>query len=562
MAHRPHVRPALEVHSKNSPTRLFGLDRDVVRIGRDAGSDLMIDDQRVSRAHARVLRRSDGFYVEDMESHNLTYLDEVPLPPNTPVPLADGSRITICDHHFIFRRAAIVIRAESATESAVLKTLDEPGTLSGDTRLERPEDVLRAVLEIHRALGGEGDLNEALNRTLKALFDIFRQAECGFILTEESDGQLTPRAIRRRDGEASPPGLSGTVLRHVMEAGKALLIADAQSEPAFRSAVSLMGSGIRTALCVPLPGRSGRPIGILQLDSRSRRTRFGPSDLDLLAAAAIPIGMAIENYRLFKARAEAAAARQIQLALLPRHRPDIPGYSFWEHYEPALEVGGDYYDYIPISNSDDDASAAPATAASAPSSRRWVIAVGDVAGKGMPAALMMAHLGAEMRHQALATTDARRIVEGLNTHFHEADLRDLFITLLLVLIDPAAHRLTVVRAGHPSPLLRRAGGKVEVIGESERGMPLAVLGNQVYKAATVDLEPGDMIVLYTDGINEALDRQANLFGISSVVTALESAPPNATAAGTAIMDAVRAHVAGRTRSDDMTLICFGRDGES
>jgi len=553
MAPRPHVSPALEVHAKNSPTRLFGLDRDVVRIGRDANADLVLDDQRVSRSHALIVRQSDGFYVEDLGSHNLTYLDDLPLAPRTPALLRDGSRIGICDHQFIFRRAAIVIRGESSAEAAVLKTLDEPGTWSSDTRVDRPEDVLRAVLEIHRALGGDGELNEALNRTLKALFDIFRQAECGFILTEEADGQLNPRAIRRRDGETSPPGLSRTVLEHVMEAGKALLIADVQAEPAFRSTDSLAGSGIRTALCVPLPGRAGRPIGILQLDSRSRRTRFGPSDLDLLAAAAIPIGMAIENYRLFKARAEASAARQIQLALLPRHRPEIAGYSLWEHYEPALEVGGDYYDYIPIGRSGADAGGSG-------SSQRWAIAVGDVAGKGMPAALMMAHLGAEVRHQARAETDPQRIAEGLNHHFLDAELRDLFITLLLAVIDPATHRLTVVRAGHPGPLLRRAGGSVEVIGESEHGMPLAVTGNQEYKAATVELEPGDMVVFYTDGINEALDRNANLFGITSLVATLESAAPGAAAAGEAILIAVRAHVGNRTRSDDITLICFGRDG--
>jgi serine phosphatase RsbU (regulator of sigma subunit) len=551
MSHRPHIRPALEVHSKNGPTRLFGLDRDLVRIGRDAASELVIDDQRVSRSHAQIVRRADGFYVEDLESHNLTYLDELPLPPNTPVPLRDGSRITICDHHFIFRRAAIVIHGETGDDAAVLKTIDDPGTWSGDTRLERPEEVLRAVLEIHRALGGEGDLNEALNRTLKALFDIFRQAECGFILTEEGGGHLNPRAIRRRDGQTTPPALSRTVLEHVMDAGKALLIADTQAEGLFRTTESLADSGIRTALCVPVPGREGRPIGILQLDSRSRRTRFGPSDLDLLAAAVIPIGMAIENYRLFKARAEAAAARQIQIALLPRHRPDIPGYAFWEHYEPALDVGGDYYDYIPMAGAGEGPGGLAAP-------HRWAIALGDVAGKGMPAALMMAHLGAEVRHQVHAEADPRRIVAGLNRHFLEAELKDLFITLLLLLIDPATHRLTVVRAGHPSPLLRRAGGSVEVIGESERGMPLAVIGNQVYRAATVDLEPGDVVVLYTDGINEALDRHANLFGIASVTAALQSARPDAAAAGAAILDAVRAHVGGRSRSDDMTLICFGR----
>ena len=121
MAHRPHVSPALEVHGKNSPTRLFGLDRDVVRIGRDAGSELAIDDQRVSRSHAQVVRRSDGFYVEDLGSHNLTYLDDLPLAPNSPALLRDGSRIGICDHQFIFRRAAIVIRGESSARSSRLE---------------------------------------------------------------------------------------------------------------------------------------------------------------------------------------------------------------------------------------------------------------------------------------------------------------------------------------------------------------------------------------------------------------------------------------------------------
>jgi phosphoserine phosphatase RsbU/P len=98
-----------------------------------------------------------------------------------------------------------------------------------------------------------------------------------------------------------------------------------------------------------------------------------------------------------------------------------------------------------------------------------------------------------------------------------------------------------------------------MIGERERGMPLTTTGNHVYKAATVDLELGDVVVLYTDAISEALDRQGNMFGTASVTAALQSAPPSAESAGTAILDAVSAHAAGRTRSDDMTLIGFGRD---
>jgi sigma-B regulation protein RsbU (phosphoserine phosphatase) len=555
---RQNVGPALELISQNGPTRLFGLDRDVLRIGRDSGSDVVLDDQRVSRSHAHVLRKADGFFVEDLDSHNLTYLDDRMLAPKTPAPLRDGSRVSICDHHLIFRQAAVVIRAEGPGDSAVLKTLDDPGTMTPETRLDRPRDVLRAVLEINRALGGVGELNEALNRTLKALFDVFSQAECGFILTEEADGRLNPRALRRRDGEGRPPALSRTVLDHVMDAGKALLIADAQADLPFRVSDTLADSGIRTVLCVPLPGRAGRPIGILQLDSRSRRARFGPDDLDLLATAAIPIGMAIENYRLLKARAEGAAAREIQLALLPRHRPDIARYALWEHYEPALEVGGDYYDYIPIGTPGDGGHAdAPAPGAGA--GDRWAIAVGDVAGKGMPAALMMAHLGAEVRHQARAHSDPRRIVEGINGHFCDADLRDLFITFVLAVIDPATHRLTVVNAGHPAPLLRRAGGSVEVIGESERGMPLTVMGGQAYRAITVELGPADVVVFYSDGINEALDRHGKLFGNDEVKATLAAAPAGARAAGEAILEAVRAHTGSRNRSDDITLICLGRE---
>jgi serine phosphatase RsbU (regulator of sigma subunit) len=564
-----HVRPAVEVISKHAPARLVGLDRDLMSIGRDSGSAIVFDDPRVSRAHARILRRADGFYVEDLGSYNLTYVDDEELRPHTPHLLRDGSRIAICDHQLVFHRAAVVIHPGEPSDSSVLKTIDDPGTMMWDTGPDRNGEVLHAVLEINRALGGVGDLNEALNRTLKALFDIFDQAECGFILTEEPDGRLSPRALRRRDGVTSPPALSRTVLARVMDAGKALLIEDVQAEAPFRTADSLASAGIRTALCVPLPGRAGKPIGILQLDSRSRRTRFKPDDLDLLAATAIPIGMAIENYRLLKARAEASAAREIQLALLPRHSPDIPGYTFWSHYEAAQEVGGDYYDYIPMtprSSSSSGGSGGSGSSSDTPGSKsegRWVIAVGDVAGKGMPAALMMAHLGAEMRHQARAESDPCRIVEQLNRHFCDEDLMDLFITLALAVIDPATHRLTVVRAGHPSPLVRRAGGNgngnVEVIGETERGMPLAVVGNRAYRAATVDLAPGDVVVLYSDGIPEAMDRHGKLFGPSAVADALAAAPTGAAAAGAAILDAVRTHVGNRARSDDMTLICFGRD---
>src|SRR5262245_37255451 len=141
---QPHVSPALELVARNGLSRLFGLDRDIVRVGRDSGSEVVLEDLRVSRAHARILRRADGFYIEDLKSHNLPYLDGQALPPKPPVPLRDGSRIEICDHRLFFRRTAVVIRPEEPGDSAVLKTLDDAVTIAPVTRPDRTGTVLQA----------------------------------------------------------------------------------------------------------------------------------------------------------------------------------------------------------------------------------------------------------------------------------------------------------------------------------------------------------------------------------------------------------------------------------
>src|SRR5207248_96245 len=129
---------------------------------------------------------------------------------------------------------------------------------------------------------------------------------------------------------------------------KGLIISDVAADSAQLISDSLTGSGIRTALCVPILGRDAAPIGIIQLDSRAKKVSFGSEDLELLAAVSVPIGVVVENHRLLKLQSLLAAAAEVQVALLPRRRPTAPGYTFWEHYQPALDVGGDYYDYIPI----------------------------------------------------------------------------------------------------------------------------------------------------------------------------------------------------------------------
>ncbi len=135
-----------------------------------------------------------------------------------------------------------------------------------------------------------------------------------------------------------------------MKEGKAVLIKDTEADPRFLRAKSVVLT-FKTAMCVPLLGRDSRAVGMVQLDRRKGGKGFKPGDLDLLAALAVPVGVCVENHRLHKERASWAAAREIQLSLLPRHRPEIVGYEFWDCYRPNLEVGGDLYDYIAIEGS-------------------------------------------------------------------------------------------------------------------------------------------------------------------------------------------------------------------
>ncbi len=177
-------------------------------------------------------------------------------------------------------------------------------------------------------------------------------------------------------------------------------------------------------------------------------------------------------------------AHDVQMALLPEHRPDLPGYEFWDAYEPALSVGGDYYDYFPLRN---EAQGGPL----------WAISLGDVSGKGMPAALLVAKLSAELRVCLLTEPHPVRAIEKLNRQLCDARFPERFITFLCVRLDGDTHRLTIVNAGHMGPLIRRASGLIEVIGEEDGGPPLAIIDGVHYASTETVLEKGAVVVLYT-----------------------------------------------------------------
>jgi serine phosphatase RsbU (regulator of sigma subunit) len=528
----------------DGPGQAYPLDRDVTFLGRDAACQIVLPHDEVSKKHARITRQGDGYYIEDLQSTNGTKVGDAVL---TGVRrLQDDDVLEISGFRFVFSEGG----------PAILSVLDVSSTEDKQIAHGRSEEKLGAVLGIARELMGTTGLDGVLAAILEALFRIMPVAERGFILLkDEGADEPVVRASKLRQPGGGLPLFSRTIFHHVVGQGQAILCEDVARHERFGQSASVQASQVRTLLCVPLWDQERHPIGLLQIDTREGGGRFEPQDLDLLAAVAGPVSMAVENARLHELALKAAAlerdaqhARAVQLALIPEHKPNIPGYSFSHYYEPARFVGGDYFDYRPVPKAGSPPGEPPT---------RWAVAIGDVAGKGMPAALMMARLSAAVGLLLQAEADPARVVGQLNQDCCASCPEGRFITFLLALVDGERHEVTAVNAGHPGLLVRRADGRMEVVAQEQAGPPLGITAGESFAPVKTPLGPGDVVVLYTDGITEAMDLDERQFGMRLLQEALASAPGGARAVGEAILAAVRRHVGGHPPSDDMTLLCFG-----
>jgi serine phosphatase RsbU (regulator of sigma subunit) len=237
-----------------------------------------------------------------------------------------------------------------------------------------------------------------------------------------------------------------------------------------------------------------------------------------------------------------ATAREVQLHFLPRSRPVVPGYRFFDYYEAAEDVGGDYFGYIPLADG------------------RLAIALGDVSGKGVPAALLMARLCSEVRYCLAISASLVEAIERLNRELAGATLNDRFVTFLLCVLDPVQNTLEIVNAGHVPPLRRRAG-TVTKLGIAEAGPPLGYDPCQSYTAFSTPIEEVDTLILYTDGISEARSPADTIYGTQRICRIVADGPSDVEALAQKILDSVERFVAGRAQSDDVCLLAFGREGK-
>ncbi|HVL11997.1 MAG TPA: SpoIIE family protein phosphatase [Gemmata sp.] len=547
------------------------LTGDIQIIGRDTEKcQIVIPHHAVSREHAKISVLNGEYFIEDGDgrgnrSRNHTFVNSRPIDALTP--LRPDDRIKICDFLFQFRDERVVRPKKLPPElQKELPEAEEPG---GMTTIEAtqskgnaheflqiaPADRLRALLDISTGLSRTLELDPLLNQIADTLLGVFKQADRCFVLLLDEAGRPIPKVTRNRRVGSDDVRFSRTIVRKAVESGQSFLSEDASSDAALGPAASIAEFRIRSVMCVPMATPEGRPMGAILLDTQVRDKKFGSDDLSLLSIVANLASVALEKARMHedalareKVQKEIELARQVQLDFLPQTLPLVDGYEFYAHYSPAQTVGGDYYDFVPLPGG------------------RLAVVLGDVAGKGVPAALLVAKLSSEVKFCLATEPDPARAVTRLNDQMMRGGLRDRFVTLAVLVLDPVAHAVTVVNAGHMNPKLYRA--EVAELSDSvtsdQSGLPLGVVPAYEYGSVTIPLAPGDTLAVYTDGVTDAMNPAGEMFGydrvdrnLSPEEVALEDGA-RAKRMGERLVADVRRHANGRAQNDDIAVVCFGR----
>ena len=525
-------------------------------LGRSEGCTIILNVPAVSREHAVIRRIAGKFYIEDLNSRNRTFVNNKEVTARTL--LKDDDRIKICDYLLAYydtvprpplpEEMHTSVSDEEEQDSSTVEAI-LPST-SNQVLITQPADKLAMLLELGADLAQTFDVDSLLPRVVDHLFQVFRQADRGFIILDE-EGRLIPKVIKtRRMDDDTEARFSRKIVQRCIETGQALLSEDATADKRIDLSQSIADCKIRSVMCVPLTSRAtGKAFGVIQLHTHNRMIKFTSDDLKLLISVAGQAAVALENASLHEsllARAglerEMKLAQQVQRSFLPKVFPLKPGYEFWAYYESASEVGGDYYDFIPL-----------------PAGRLSVM-IGDVAGKGVPAALLMAKVSSDARFTVLTEENLGQAIGQMNDRMQEAGLLDRFVTLGAGLVDLNTHEVTFVNAGHLPPLVYRHATREfqEPVTRDLTGFPLGVSENVVYESCSITLNPGDTVLLFTDGVTEAKSKDDQEFMMSGVHLALRDGPMNPRSMGERLVAAVKQHSLGCKQYDDLTVVTFGR----
>ncbi|MBA3394705.1 MAG: SpoIIE family protein phosphatase [Deltaproteobacteria bacterium] len=540
-------------------------------IGRRSDCQIFVPDMRVSRQHARLWKDDDGWAVEDLGSNNGTFLngnkiqgatkirhdDEIMIANNrirveardpTETRFPEGNAVTIVD----VGASSIIKSREDHSQSGRLPLVSSGMVSIADQRAIRLiERKLDALTQILHATASSDNAETLLGKLVDALLDLFPQAsDVGVLVEDERTGELKVQVQRHRKvmitghglpGEKPPFGgdlrVPGTIIQHVVSDRRGVLLGDGGADE--------NDEGIGTRMGAPLIYH-GAHYGVVYVESK--QAGFRQEDVDLLQAIATQAGLAIHATRVAaqllrreKLERDLRVARQIQRSLLPANVPQVVGLDFAVHYEPAYQIGGDFYDFIWHDPS------------------HLGLAVGDVAGKAISAALYMARLTSELRSRAAIARTPARLLRRVNQEIHQLGDDGMFATLVYCIYDLESRSLVFTNAGHCVPLLRRGDRVFPLQAERAHTPPLGVTPELEAGEARVQLHSGDMLIMVSDGILEARDTRGNEYGLSRLSRRIRTARGTTEDVIKSILADIDAHAGEQAQGDDMTIVAMAID---
>jgi serine phosphatase RsbU (regulator of sigma subunit) len=541
----------LEVVSPDGARRYVRITQSPFLIGRgvETGNHLQLSDRRISRNCAAIVIEANRFYIEDKGQRRGLFVNGEKVESRE---LQDGDDISfgLEDSYEMIFRSASTAGNESVPQ---LLTRIEHITSSEPTGggLRKLNLLLEATSLLHSQLPLDSVLGTMIDHAV-AVTD----ADRGLLLEADASGALKVKLARRSGGMRLPPESltpSQTAIQLALKQQSPVITEDlAQADMDLQAAQSIVAQRLRAVVVLPLFAMSrantqesmidikrGHFLGVLYLDSR-RPTAFSKLDRQILDALAADAASILDNARLVERERERQRleqeiniARDIQQALLPRNFPDNPNFAVTGVNFPCLSVGGDYFDVFPLS---DD---------------RTAFVIADVSGKGLGAAIVTTMLQGALSGMTLGT-DPARVFNHVNRFLCDHTEVGRYATVFFGLLDPDGH-LEFINAGHPSPFLIRRGAAEEAF--TEGSYPVGLVPEAEYTAACLKLEPGDTLVLFTDGVTEAMDPDEQLFGVPrlrQVLNGQVQCPLEHLQK--CILEAVENFTRGAHQADDLTLL--------
>jgi phosphoserine phosphatase RsbU/P len=542
------VPAELTIAGPDGKTRTVQLSAGRMSLGRSSGNEIWFpDDVGLSRQHATLERQGGSWIVRDLGSKNGTYVNGLRV--DGTAPLNPGDRI-------VASRVVLVYDPGAVAQTVVFgggTAMTPEGTISTTlahllaARKHEPTsqpgpspgwgDPVEALLSAGRALAPRMPLPELFRAILELAIEA-AGARRGVLMTCERSGLAVQAS--RGDGLR----ISTAVRDRVLEGKTSVLVRDTRFDDALRERMSIAGQSIHSLMAVPLQTDSD-VIGLIYVDSPPLTREFSNHDLNLLTAIANVAALRIERERLAEVEqaerimaSELEQAAEIQKQFLPASPPVLEKLELAGYNAACRTVGGDYYDFLKWPDG------------------RVGLVIGDVAGKGMPAALLMTSLQARVQALAEAGVEPSACMTRLNKGLASTCPPNRFVTFFAALLDPETGQLTYSNAGHNPPLLVRASGAIESL---ETGGPvLALLRNVPYREARTELQPGDLLLLYSDGVTEASSPAGEEFDerLRSLLDVTRG--ESAAAVVQAVCDALENWTAGQPATDDVTVVAARR----